>query len=197
MPKTPTIASTSARPANATTSTARKRCAEVASRATSSSVCAEPTLTSCAVSMRPMAARTAGASAAASPVAGRTSRKVSSSPAWVIGTYTCIEVLGLVGPALHLARHADDLAHNRLLLRRVGRRQRHALADRVAATRGAASRTPRSRCRQTGFPAVSPVGERAADDHRQVDRRRSRRRSRSGSPPTAADCRRAARRRRS
>ena len=62
--------------------------------------------------------------------------------------------------------------------------------------RGAASRTPRSRCRQTGFPAG-----RSARTHgrpRPADRScRSRTRSRSGSPPPAAGCRRAARRRRS
>ena len=74
MPNTPTIASTSASPANVITITARNRWRAVASHATSSSVITSLTLTSCSLSTRPIAARTDGASASARPDAGRTTQ---------------------------------------------------------------------------------------------------------------------------
>ena len=79
------------------------------------------------------------------------------------------EVLGLVGPALHLARHADDLANHRRLLRRVGRRQRDAVADRVAATEV----PPHERLvHDADERALPQIGrrERTAGHDRQIDR---------------------------
>ena len=86
MPNTPTIASATASVANAVTITARNRCRPVAAHPTSSSVTTSRTLTSCSLSIREIAARTAGVRASALPIFDRTMRMVSSMRSWAIGT---------------------------------------------------------------------------------------------------------------
>ena len=197
MPNTPTIASTSARPAKATTSTARKRCDEVASRATSSSVMRRAD----AHQLRRVDAADGGAHRRRQGrrVAGRRAHQQEGvvEPGLGHRHVDLHEVLGLVGPALHLAGHADDLAHDRLSA---------AARWPASARRAGRSGLRPPRCRRTNASFTMQT-ERALADvavggtrgrRRPADRScRSRRRSRSGSRPPAAGCRRAARRRRS
>ena len=61
--------------------------------------------------MRPIAARTADASASARPAAGRTSRIDVVHDVLRDRNVDLEQVLGLVGPPLHLPRDADDFSH--------------------------------------------------------------------------------------
>ena len=170
MPKTPIIASSSASAAKATTSTARNRWRDVASRATSSSVMTPLTLTSCSLSTRPIAARTRRRQRL-----GRSRRRPDHQVDVVHAVLRQRDVdlhqlLGLVGPALHLPDDADDLPD-------VGVRLRSVSAERSATRRPIGDRPCEMRADQRFVDqadrhAVVPiaVGEAAAGDDRKIER---------------------------
>ena len=183
--------------AKVTTMMARKRCRPVASHATSSSVMMSRTLTSCALSTRPIA------------LPHRSDERLSTASSWLDGQEHVIygrlrqrhielqERLALVRLPLDLLRDADDFADCGLRIGLVGWTQSHSHANRRATAEQL--RTNASLTMQTGTVSrvswSSKSGRRRAAGPACGSRQGSRRQSRrAGVAPRRAAVRRRSRR---